>query len=374
MGLIRTVRVPRAYLLGFALATAIGLLLSGYKYLGHVTAGRSVSPIGPLIEEMGAAWAAALAFPAIIALARRFPLDRRGWLRRLPAQLAGAVAFGAYHTSAMWATRSALYPLAGLGVYDFGRMPVRYAMEFPQQVIVFFLVVVLTHLVDRQLAARRRELRIAQLETELVQARLDALRMQINPHFLFNTLNTVSSVMYDSLDAADDVLGRLAELLRRAIREDASHETSLADELETLDLYLGIMHARFGDRLVVRIDADPATRGALVPAMLLQPLVENAIEHGRDPAGGPVAIEITAAVADNRLRIQIQDSGPGAGVGEMRRGVGLGNTAERLAKLYGDGHRMEAGSVKGGGFAVRLELPLRVPAARPVAAPAAQPA
>jgi two-component system, LytTR family, sensor kinase len=180
MGMIRDLRVPRPYLIGFALATAVGLLLSGYKYLGYVTAGRAISPVGPVIEEVGAAWAAAAAMPLIAALARRFPLDRRGWLRRIPAHAAGAMAFAVYHTSAMWGTRAALYPVAGLGTFDFGRMPVRYAMEFPQQLIVFSLVVALTHLFDRHRAAQQRELRISQLETELVRARLDALRMQLN--------------------------------------------------------------------------------------------------------------------------------------------------------------------------------------------------
>jgi two-component system, LytTR family, sensor kinase len=351
--------VPHVYLVGFALATAIGLLLSGYKYLGYVTAGRSVSPAGPLIDEVGAAWAAAAAVPAIVALARRFPLDRRGWLFRLPAHAAVALAYGVYHTSAMWATRAILYPLAGLGAFDFGRMPVRYVMEFPQQLIVYSLAVALIHLLDRHRAAQRRELRISQLETELVQARLDALRMQLNPHFLFNTLNTVSSVMYESLDAADEVLARLSELLRRAIREDEATEVELADELRTLDLYLGIMRVRFGDRLAVTIHTDEAAPTALVPAMLLQPLVENAIEHGRDPAGGTLSIEITARIAGNVLGIEVRDAGAGATGGELRRGVGLGNTAERLVKIYGDAHRLDVGTLPGGGFRVRVEIPAR---------------
>lgn len=355
----RRPRVPRVYLVAFALATAVGLLLSGYKYLGYATAGRAISPLGPLIDEVGAAWLAAAALPIIVKLARRFPLDRRGWLLRLPAHAAGAVAYGAYHTSAMWATRAVLYPLAGLGSFDFGRMPLRYAMELPQQLIVYSLAVALTHLLDRHRAAQRRELRISQLETDLVQARLDALRMQLNPHFLFNTLNTVSSVMYDSLAAADEVLGRLSELLRRAIREDEATEIELADELRTLDLYLGIMSVRFGDRLAVTIDTDEAAATALVPAMILQPLVENAIEHGRDPAGGALSVEITARIAGDVLRIEVRDSGPG-GSGELTRGVGLGNTAERLVRLYGEAHRLDAGPLEGGGFRVRVEIPARI--------------
>jgi two-component system, LytTR family, sensor kinase len=362
MDVTAALRVPARYVLGFALAIAVGLLLSRYLYPQHVASGRTASPLGPLIEELGAAWAAAAVVPAIIGLARRFPLDRRGWVRRIPAHVAGALAFAAYHTSAMWATRSALYPLAGLGNYDYGRMPVRYLMELPQQVIIFAIVVALTHLYDRHRAAQRRELRISQLETELVRARLDTLRMQLNPHFLFNTLNTVSSVMYDSLDAADEVLTRLGELLRRSIREEEGHEVSLRDELETLDLYLGIMRARFGDRLDVRTDIAAPALDALVPAMFLQPLVENAIEHGTDADGGILMIAVTASVANDALRIEVLDSGRGTGDRELRRGIGLGNTVERLGKLYGAAHRIDAGSMSGGGFSVRLEIPFRVAA------------
>jgi two-component system, LytTR family, sensor kinase len=363
MGLIRSVRVPAKYRFGFVLATAIGLLLAGYKYLGYLTTGRALSPLGPLIEEVGAAWAVAAAVPAVIALARRWPLDRRGWLRRLPAHFAGAAAFAVYHTTAMWATRVALYPLAGLGSYDYGRMPLRYAMEFPQQLIIYSMVVALTYLYDRQRAAQRRELRISQLETELVRTRLDALRMQLNPHFLFNTLNTISAVMYESLERADEMLTRLGELLRRSIRDDDTQEVSLRHELGTLELYLGIARARFGDRLDVRIEVEPAALDALVPAMLLQPLVENAIEHGHGPTGALLIVELTARVAGETLRVDVGDSGRGAASGELRRGIGLGNTAERLDKLYGEAHRFEATSVAGGGFRVRIEIPWRAASA-----------
>ncbi|HEX7090095.1 MAG TPA: sensor histidine kinase [Longimicrobiales bacterium] len=354
------IHVPGSYIAGFALATAVGLLRTGYVYLEHVTVGRTTSPLAPLIEELGAAWAAAAFFPVIIVLARRFPLDRRGWARNVPAQVGGALAFAIYHTTTMWATRAALFPLAGLGAYDYGRMPIRYAMEFPQQLITFSLVVALTHLYDRQRAAQERDLRISRLETQLVRARLDALRMQLNPHFLFNTLNTVSSVMYEDLAAADDVLARLGELLRRTMRGAEGQEVPLREELETLDLYVGIMRARFRDRLDVRIDADPAALRSLVPSMLLQPLVENAIEHGgRSDVDNRLAVAVSARAVGPVLRIEVRDTGPGAGDAEPRHGIGLGNTAERLAKLYGTEHRIATETMAGGGFRVTIEIPLR---------------
>jgi two-component system, LytTR family, sensor kinase len=370
MTVSRDWRVPPAFARGFCLATAIGLLLAGHRYLGFAAGGRAVSPFGPLIDEVGAAWAVALAVPLLMRLARRYPLDRSGWVRRVPLHVGAALGFGAYHTTAMWLSRATLYPLAGLGSYDYGRMPVRYAMEFPLQLIIFAIVIALTYMYDRQRAAQRRELRISQLETELVRARLDTLRMQLNPHFLFNTLNTVSSVMYEDLDAADEVLVRLGELLRRSMTVDQALEVPLHDELETLELYLGIMRARFGDRLDVASEIDDVAGAALVPPMLLQPLVENAIEHGRAANDTVLHVRISAHATGDAVQIVVHDSGRGAGGGELRRGVGLGNTAERLGKLYPNAHRIESGSAAGGGFRVLVEIPFR-PAAAAAPRPAA---
>jgi two-component system, LytTR family, sensor kinase len=361
MDLIRSARAPRPYLVGFGLATAVGLLLFGYRYLDRVLAGRQPSPLGPLIDEVGAAWAAAAFLPIAIALVRRYPLDRRGWASNIPIHLAGVLAFAAYHTTAMWTTRSVVYPLAGLGSYHFGPMPTRYLMELPLQVVGFSIVIALIHLYDRNRAAQQRELQISQLETELVRARLDALRMQLNPHFLFNTLNTVSAVMYEDLDTADDMLARLCELLRRTMYGAEQHEVPLREELETLDLYLSIMRARFADRLDVQIDAAPDTLEARVPAMLLQPLVENALEHGgMDAADSTLVVRVVAERVGDRLRLEVRDLGRGAAGEAVRPGIGLGNTTERLRKLYGEQQRLDVASTAGGGFTVRVEIPLRV--------------
>jgi two-component system LytT family sensor kinase len=241
-------------------------------------------------------------------------------------------------------------------------MPLRYAMELPMDVVGFTLIMGLVYLFDRYSAARDRELRLALVETELTRVRLEALEGQLRPHFLFNVLNTISSVMYDDLAAADTMLARLADLLRRTLRRPAGGEVALAEELETLELYLGIMRARFGDRLCVEVSATADARRAAVPALVLQPLVENALRHG-DPGPGVAARVAVRARRDNgRLVLEVEDNGPGiAGTPEeaIGAGVGLANTSRRLKQLYGASQALRLENRRDGGAHVSVELPFR---------------
>jgi LytS/YehU family sensor histidine kinase len=214
-------------------------------------------------------------------------------------------------------------------------------MELPVQIVGFCITVAVVHGVWKLAEARERELALA-------KAQLQNLRAQLQPHFLFNALNTISSVMYDDPAAADEMLERLSELLRMSLRTAQSDEVPLASELETLDCYLAIMKARFGEKLNVRIDVDPAVRGATVPSMVLQPLVENAIRHGEGN------VNVTAAARNGDLVIEVVND-VGRALSPSGNGVGLTATAERMRLLYGDG-RFEAGP-RGDAFAVRMRIP-----------------
>ena len=344
--------------------SVVGLLEFSYHYLDALTRGRDEPFAIPLIEEMTAAYGAGVLFVLAIAVVRR--ASSRGVSRwRLLALHAGILPFfSAAHTTWNFATRSLVFPLAGLGAYDYGRMPLRYAMEFPMDLLAFTLVMGLAYLFDRYRESRDRELRVAQLETELTRVRLEALEGQLRPHFLFNALNTVSSVMYEDVAAADTMLARLADLLRRTLRRQGGGEIPLAEELDTLELYLGIMRARFGDRLSVEVTADAGARRAAVPALVLQPLVENALRHGDPGPGAAARIAVRARRVDGRLLLEVEDNGPGiagtpaVGVGT---GVGLANTARRLEQLYGRSQslRLENRSGEEGGVRVSVELPFR---------------
>jgi signal transduction histidine kinase len=329
-----------------------------------LTQGETQNPLRPFISELTGALTAGLLFFPIRALVRKLPFTRTGWPRRLPVYLLALAAVGTSATTLMWGLRSVLYPLAGLGAYDYGVMPLRYLMELPLQVIWFTGVVAGVHVWDALAAARRRELRAAQLEGSLARAELRNLRLQLQPHFLFNALNTISATMYDDPRAADEMLAQLAELLRASLRTAQTDEVPLHEELAVLDCYLAILHARFGDRLTVSIDADPGTNDALVPSMILQPLVENAVRHGKAEREGRGTVAIRARKENGHLILEVEDDGNGEGSAAPGTGLGLSGTAERLHLLYGDDQTFTAGN-GGEGFRVRATLPLRHAEERP---------
>jgi two-component system LytT family sensor kinase len=280
-------------------------------------------------------------------------------LSRLPLYAVALIAFSLLHTSWNWATRAILFPIAGLGVYHYGAMPLPYLMEFPVDVLIFTLMVVAIHISLRLERGRRRQVDAAQLEANLARAELDNLRLRLQPHFLFNALNTVSAVMYDDPRRADEVLDRLGELLRASLEQDRIDEVSLAEELGILDAYLAITRARFGDRLIVEVAVPVELQSARVLPLLLQPLVENAVRHGRAERDGHGRIRVSARSDGGRLLLEVWDDGDGSPTGVGGSGLGLEATRERLRLLHREDAAMVTGPAEDGGFAVTLQLPLR---------------
>lgn len=189
---------------------------------------------------------------------------------------------------------------------------------------------------------------------------MQTLRLQLQPHFLFNAMNTISSLVYENPRAADEMIARLSDLLRMTMRDSGAQEVTLEQELKLLDLYLDIMRARFEERLMVRINCDADTRGALVPQLVLQPLVENCIRHATDPETGAVQITVLARRDGDALVLEVSDNGPG--VTEQLAtvngsGIGLTNTAERLRQLYGGPHGLTLANGTGKGLTVTVKLP-----------------
>jgi two-component sensor histidine kinase len=204
---------------------------------------------------------------------------------------------------------------------------------------------------------REERIAAAQLEGRLTEARLEALRLQLHPHFLFNTLNAISAFVDADPERARRMIARLGELLRRTLNSGAAAELPLSRELELLAPYLEIQRIRFGDRLSIELDVPDGAGDALIPALMLQPLVENAVEHGVKRTLNAARVRLSAKRSGDRLRVEIVDNGPGpTGGGE---GVGLANTRARLAGLYGDAHRLELRPLETGGTVVTIELPFR---------------
>ncbi|MEW6363570.1 MAG: histidine kinase [Acidobacteriota bacterium] len=355
----------RLALLWVAATLSWGMLLFTYRHLEDLATGRSDPAIRPFINEMTGAFAGWTLFFGVLWVSRRYPLTRDRWLGRLPIYALALIIFAAGCTSVMWALRELLYPLAGQGNYDYGRMPLRYFMELPMQVIGFVMMVAGIHSVRMYTEAREREVRAAKLESALARTQLRNLRLQLQPHFLFNALNTISSTMYDDPAAADEMLDQLAELLRASLRTTQTDEVPLRVEMELLDRYLNIMRARFGDRLRVDARVEPGTGEVLVPSMIMQPLVENAIRHGNATLAGSGEVDIRVTREGGRIVIEVEDDGPGprhgadAPLSNEGGGIGLTATAERLQLLYGAEQSFETGVGAQGGFLVRVSLPGR---------------
>jgi sensor histidine kinase YesM len=237
--------------------------------------------------------------------------------------------------------------------------------EFHVNLLIYWIVVGISHLrlINRRYLERERErarltLETAQLETKLAQAQLDALKMQLHPHFLFNTLNSISVLMRDDVKAANQMLVRLSELLRVALKSEGTQEVSLKDELDFLRGYLEIEQVRFQDRLQVDFEVEKETLDAIVPNLILQPLVENAIKHGIAPRaeGGKILIE--AKRQNGFIRLAVSDNGAGlSDSAKNENGIGLKNTQERLEKLYGEKQQFELAPKAGGGLQVKIKIP-----------------
>lgn len=344
-----------------AVATLVGLLRFGYKYLDLLVVGKRVGAIGPLVEEMTAAYGAALLIIAAVAMMRRFP-RQQPFAVGVALHTGMALAFSGAHTTLNWILRLIIFGALGRR-YSYGRMPERYAMELPMDLIVYLLVVVAVYASDRIRAARAREVETAQLGAKLLEAQLRNLRMQLEPHFLFNSLNTVSSVMYDDPAAADEMIGHLSELLRASLQTGELQEVPLSSELASLEHYLALLRARFGDRLTLRVDTTDSA-DALVPSMILQPLVENAVQHGA-PDGRKLSVIVRAAANNEHVLLSVCDNGRGMAVGSdpFLGGVGLGAARDRLRLLYGDGFQFIAENLEHGGFRVALAIPRLSPKA-----------
>jgi LytS/YehU family sensor histidine kinase len=304
-------------------------------------------------------------FPILLWIARRIRFRRDNWLRMLPLHLVTMLGFSVADTTLMGISRSLLAPLFGLGPYHYGNMLFRYPMELSFHVIAYCVMVGGIYVVDFYRESRNRQLATAELETQLAQAQLQNLRLQLQPHFLFNALNTISSVMHEDVQRADSMLAQLSDLLRSTLRAADSHEVPLEEELQLLRSYLGIMQARFGEQLTVDFAVEPALSQALVPQLILQPLVENSIRHGREAGSSQLDVRICARRENGRLTLQVSDNGPGIAElekGGWRKGVGLSNTEERLEGMYGQDHQLLLENSRSGGLTVTMKLPLRMAA------------
>jgi signal transduction histidine kinase len=303
--------------------------------------------------------------PIVFRASRRWPMGRPHPARKLALHFACALGMCVAWAGLGTLLRLAIFPIpADLTVSTFLRGFAGWIFTtLPFGVGVYFALVGIEHSFFYLAQVRERETHAARLAAQLSEAQLGALRMQFNPHFLFNSLNAITVLVRDrNTAAASRMLELLSDVLREVLRSDAKHETTLAAEVEFLERYLAIEQVRFSDRLRPRIDVDPAVSKASVPRFLLQPLVENALRHGIARRADAGMLHVGARREGSQLVLTVRDDGPGLPAALDPRaaeagGVGLANTRARLAALYGDNATLDVANAEGGGAIATVRLP-----------------
>jgi LytS/YehU family sensor histidine kinase len=304
--------------------------------------------------------------PLILRLGQRFPCEGPKWFKGLMVHLPAAMILAAVHIAAATVIKMIIRPFDVWS--DTNPFLVQYRAElsnfFLFDFFIYWAILGVGYAFDYRERYRERESLASQLKAQLAEAQLESLKMQLHPHFLFNTLHTISGlVRTGERQPAVNMISGLSNLLRRALDNADEHEVPLREELKFTELYLDIQKVRFSDRLTVRMEIAPETLDARVPNLLLQPLVENAIRHGISLNDSPGTITINTYSNDGLLHIKIGDNGPGLQSGwrmEESEGIGLANTSERLKHLYGSEHRFDLRNGAEGGLTVAITIPFRV--------------
>lgn len=294
----------------------------------------------------------------ILWLGKRFPFGQGRWPRSLAVHVVACAVVAVVETmlgvlSSELIRRDLTKPTLSANVFF-----LYFVAKINNNVVLYWVVVAVGQTINSYRQMRERDLRASQLEAKLAQTQLQILKMQLHPHFLFNTLNAISALIHQDVELADRMIARLGDLLRTTLENANQQEVSLRQELEFIQPYLEIEKARLGARLTVRMAVDPAVVDARVPNLILQPLVENAIRHGVASRTEPGWIAIAASRDNGSLRLEVTDDGPGLPAGDTTSaGIGLANTRARLEKLYGANHRLELSNGPQCGLHVGITIP-----------------
>ncbi|HET9986744.1 MAG TPA: histidine kinase [Longimicrobiales bacterium] len=349
-------------------ATAVGVVEATQYYAGVRLGGGTVTPWRAIESTVPSWYVFAALVPGIVWLAKRFRVERGRWGWVAPHVVASVV-FVVIHLSLTSYVSDFVLARPSSGETLWADVQLLLSVYFVLDVVMYWAVLGVYYAFDyyrrfreRERTAAQLELKASRLEAGLATANLQALRMQLNPHFLFNTLNSISVLaLKGEKQKVARMLARLSELLRVAL-ENSSHVIPLSQELEFLERYLDIEQLRFQDRLEVVLDLAPEVLDAEVPSLILQPLVENAIAHGVARNPGPGRVSVRGGVEGSWLVLKVCDTGPGfrpEPAPGPRRGIGLANTRLRLEQLYGAEQSIDVANAPDGGAIVTLHLPFR---------------
>ena len=340
----------------------IGIIFTLQGYFTSYRSERPVRFVDSFYLQMTWAIVWAFATPLVLYAAAKLPIERNNWIRstllHIPLCLVLSVLVTALGRVLIWLNFGYRVgkPLTFESVTNF------VVANFSEGVGIYLLIAITFYAFNYYRRFREGQLRNLQLEAQLSQAQLHALKMQLHPHFLFNTLHSISALLNKDPQSSRKMITRLGDFLRLTLENSGAQEVTLQKEMEFLTCYLEIERIRFQDRLVTRINLADETLDAKVPNLILQPIVENAIRHAIAPRSTPGLIEIEAKQEGTKLRIQVRDNGPG--ISEHRtservfsKGLGLTNTSTRLEQLYGTAHVFDLSNSPEGGLVVTLEIP-----------------
>lgn len=341
--------------------TIVALFFSTQVYMMNYAERQPIRYAQGFLVQASACYLWALATPLVLWLARRYRIDRSNWLRRLGQHFLFSLAL----VSVLLGLHFVIY-MAMIGrpanITPFRLFGYLY-YNLDRWLLVYWFILLMRHALNYYNSYRKGELKASQLQTQLVESQLEALKMQVQPHFLFNTLHSISALLSKDTEGARKMITRLGDFLRLTLENSGSMEVTLQQEIEFLNGYLEIERIRFKDRLTTDIQVDPQVLDVRVPNLILQPIVENAMRHavGNSTSG---RVEVTAVPVNGVVRIEVKDNGPGIKGDrtlEAHRGKGLGlaNTRARLLGLYGTEARFDLANAPSGGLIVTLEIPRR---------------
>jgi two-component system, LytTR family, sensor kinase len=348
----------RVWAIGFVLWTVLALLSATGAHVYMASMGSPESWAQLLAWSVSVSFIWSLITPVVYELARRFTFDRNSWTTALAIHLAACLGLTFVASAIIVLLDPVVTWTPEKHVPFFAHTLSRAFMDFQR----YWYIVLITQAIAYYGKYRERELQSSQLEAQLAYAQLEVLKIQLEPHFLFNTLNSIAALARNDGLAAENMTLQLADLLRFSLDAVGVHEVPLSRELTFLQKYIDIQQTRFQDRLLVEMDIQPHTLSALVPNLVLQPLVENAIRHGIGPRSAPGFIRISTRQVFDELWMEISDNGRGlAGYGGAipPEGVGLNNTRARLQQLYNHDHKMMLEDAPGGGCIVKIHIPFR---------------
>lgn len=341
----------------------IGLLLFfiniGILVAEDIAEGGKVKWTFYIINEGTGSLIGVLSVPILFYFFNKHPFESRPFTISALLYFGTSLIYGFFYTSTMYGSRVPLYHLADISLEGkFNGLSFRYLMEYFKQFSTFWLVYVVYRLILESRTRRENAIKTAELKQLLVQSELEALQMRLNPHFFFNTLNTISSLIYDQPSKADQLITHLGDFFRKVLTVQDKSMHQIQEEIQLTKQYVAIMKGRFEDKLQVEFDIDPRAKQAMTPILLFQPLVENAIQYSMKHNNDCHAI-VSIKKDEDQLHCQVKDHGPGLAQGRFpqQMGIGLHTIISRLERLYPEQHEFSLDNLEAGGLCIEIKFP-----------------